>query len=85
MLYHIIFELLRAALAPPGSSELLNDPTDADSILRAAGMLEQQGEWESALHLYARAAELLHGRQDGVYAENCLKEVQEKLNRLKER
>jgi len=51
-------------------------------VLRAACILDHNGEWEMARELYAHAAELLRGQQDGVYAENRLKEVQEKINRL---
>jgi hypothetical protein len=82
---HFVFDLVHAVLlcfGPPGPDELSIDPTDGDSVLRAACILDHHGEWERALGLYTLAAELLRGRQDGVYAENRRKEVQEKINQL---
>jgi hypothetical protein len=89
MIHHVLFEVFRMAIqyacGPPKPSDLSIDPTDGDSVLYAACILEHDGEWEQALRLYTRAAELLRGREDGVYAENCAQEVQEKLNELKGR
>lgn len=82
MIHHALFEPLRIGLHLLGPPQLSIDLTDGDSILRAAGVLEQHGEWDGAFRLYALAAELLRGRQDGVYAANCVKEVREKLNRM---
>jgi hypothetical protein len=75
--------MIRAVLrsqGPPQPSDLSIDLTDGDSILRGAGILEQHGDWDEALHLYTLAAELLRGRPDGIYAENCVQIVRSKLN-----
>lgn len=68
------------SLGPAQPSELSIDPTDGYSVLHGAGILEHHGEWDEALHMYTLAAELLRSRQNGVYAENCVKEVRVKLN-----
>jgi hypothetical protein len=68
-------------LAPPDPHTLEINPDDPDGLLEAASHFEMAGEWDRAKALYAMAAEKLKGRQDGVYAENCIKRIQEKMER----
>jgi hypothetical protein len=50
-------------------------------LLEAGSLWEMEGEWVRAVALYRQAAEWLRGQQDGVYAENCIKRVEEKIKR----
>jgi hypothetical protein len=78
----ILLDIIRHWCSPPGPSEVSVKYADGHSVLYAAGVMDQHGEWNEALRLYARAAMLLRGHEDGVYAENCRKEVQKKIGQL---
>jgi hypothetical protein len=79
-MFHIPLDLIKE-YTPPHPSKLKVDPNDADSVLRAAGILDRHGYWDRAIELYRLAAELLRGQQDELYAENCIREVQAKIDR----
>jgi hypothetical protein len=68
-------------LAPPDPANFETDPTDPQNLLEAASLWEMEGEWDRAIGLYRQAAEMLRGQQDGVYAENCILRVREKIER----
>lgn len=57
------------------------DPEDPQALLEAGSLWEADGEWGKAILLYERAAEGLRGQQDGIYAENCILRVREKIAR----
>jgi hypothetical protein len=79
-MFHIPLDLI-GEYAPPHPSRLKVDPTDPDSVLRAAGILDRHGYWDRALELYRLAVELLRGQEDELYAQNCIREVQGKIER----
>ena len=68
-------------MAPPDPANIEFDPEDPQALLEAASLWEADGEWEKAILLYERAAEKLRGQQDGIYAENCILRVREKIAR----
>jgi hypothetical protein len=68
-------------LAPPDPATYEVDPDDPQTLLEAGSLWEMEGEWDRAIGLYRQAAERLRGQEDGVYAENCVKRVQEKIAR----
>jgi hypothetical protein len=69
-------------LAPPDPAAFEIDPEDPQSLLEAGSLWEMEGEWEKAIGLYELAAGKLRGQQDGVYAENCIQRVREKIARV---
>ena len=71
-------------LAPPDPSSFEINPEDPQNLLEAASLWEMEGEWGKAIGLYQQAAEKLRGQQDGVYAENCIERVREKIARVRE-
>jgi hypothetical protein len=68
-------------LAPPDPTAYEVDPEDPQTLMEAASLWEMEGEWDRAIALYRQAAERLRGQQDGVYAENSIQRVQEKIAR----
>lgn len=69
-------------LAPPDIHTLEINPDDPEGLLETASHFEMAGEWDRAMALYEMAAEKLKGEQGGVYAENCIKRIQEKIERI---
>jgi hypothetical protein len=81
---------INKALLPPGAFkemlQLLLDRIDqgvadrfrGDYWLNEAARLDREGEWDQALVLYERVAELRKGEQDGEYALNCIRRIQER-------
>lgn len=82
MFPHFIFKLaghlLWEAAKSPKSIDLDVDSADPESLLEAASLLEDQGEWNRAVELYGLAAERSHGDQNAVYAQGCIERIQEK-------
>ena len=64
-------------LEVPDPSNLIIDYDDAESVLNAAGILDQHGEWDRAVKLYQHASRTWP-EEHGKYAENCLAEIREK-------
>jgi hypothetical protein len=59
------------------------DPDDPQALLDAGSYWEMEGEWDKALAIFTLASEKLRGYPDGVYAENCIERIQEKMERVK--
>lgn len=70
-------------LSPPDPRKFEIDPDDPHNLLEAASLWEMDGEWEKAIDLYTLAAQRLRGQPDGVYAENCIERVREKISRVR--
>jgi hypothetical protein len=70
-------------LSPPDPSKFEIDADDPHNLLEAASLWEMDGEWEKAIVLYELAAQKLRGQQDGVYAENCIERIREKIARVR--
>ncbi len=66
-------------IEPPDPSNLTIDYEDAESVLNAAGILDQHGEWDRAIELYEIVITTWPD-EHGSYAENCLAEIREKLS-----
>ena len=72
-LYNIYFCLM--LLLEVSQPKILNP---GQELLVEANHAEMKGEWQRAFELYEQAAEHLTGTQDGEYAINCIKHLQEK-------
>lgn len=59
------------------SSELKLDGTDPEPLLIAAARCDKQGDWERATALYQHV-QATWPEEHGVYAENCIKEIERK-------
>jgi hypothetical protein len=55
------------------------DPLDPQALLDGASRREMDGDWDQAILLYQMAAERLAGTQDGIYAEDCIGRIREKI------
>jgi hypothetical protein len=80
-MFVIIPVLDLSEIGPPKPSELQIDYGDADSVLRAAGVLEQHGSGHEQSSCTSTRRRCCAGSKTGLYAENCIKEVERKIAR----
>ena len=70
---------LNKIIEPPDPSKLTIEYDDAESVLNAASILDQHGEWDRAIELYKYAIRTWPD-EHGKYAENCMTEIHDKMS-----
>jgi hypothetical protein len=63
----------------PDPNDLVIDYNDPESVLHAAAMFDDVGEWERAISLYETVSQTWP--EHSIYARNCIAAIQEKSNR----
>lgn len=78
MIEHLLGHLFGEMINPPDPSQLTVDENDPESILFAASILDQHGEWNNAILLYEYVLDKWPD-EHGKYAQNSIAEVTKKI------